>query len=203
MSEVLVALGYAAPRFHLPYLLVYGLAQLLWFLSLILRPLMSFKPTFTPMRVALAGTHHYYSCDRAKQDLGYKPVVRLKEGIERTVQSYPHLRKGAWFREGNEQLKFSSTCLFCPLKVVVCGHHQEVAVYPALNNNALTYWKIFDKTPRNQVNSKNCNLWPIFKLPRCTNVSVTVIKCCYHKMPSYILISKKISFICTWSKLWR
>ena len=52
------------------------------------------------MRVALAGTHHYYSCDRAKEDLGYKPVVGLKEGIERTVQSYPHLRQGAWCRNG-------------------------------------------------------------------------------------------------------
>ena len=95
MSEVLVGLGYAAPRYHLPYALVYGLALLLWLLALILRPLVSFKPTFTPMRVALAGTHHYYSCDRAKEDLGYKPVVGLKEGIERTVQSYPHLRQGA------------------------------------------------------------------------------------------------------------
>lgn len=97
MSEVLVGLGYAAPRYHLPYTLVYGLALLLWLLALILRPLVSFKPTFTPMRVALAGTHHYYSCDRAKQDLGYKPVVGLKEGIARTVQSYPHLRQGAWW----------------------------------------------------------------------------------------------------------
>ncbi|TMS17050.1 Sterol-4-alpha-carboxylate 3-dehydrogenase, decarboxylating [Larimichthys crocea] len=95
MSEVLVGLGYAAPRYHLPYTLVYTLALLLWLLALILRPLMSFKPTFTPMRVALAGTHHYYSCDRAKQDLGYKPVVSLKEGIARTVQSYPHLKQGA------------------------------------------------------------------------------------------------------------
>eukprot|EP00064_Thunnus_orientalis_P000962 superscaffoldBa00000058_g963 len=95
MSEVLVGLGYAAPRYHLPYALVYGLALILWLLALILRPLVSFKPTFTPMRVALAGTHHYYSCDRAKQDMGYKPVVSLKEGIARTVQSYPHLRQGA------------------------------------------------------------------------------------------------------------
>lgn len=134
MSEVLVALGYAAPRFHLPYFVVYGLALLLWFLSLILRPVMSFRPTFTPMRVALAGTHHFYSCDRAKRDLGYKPVVCLKEGIERTVQSYPHLRKGAWFRKGNEQFHFSSTCSVCPLKVVVYGLHQEVAVYSSLIN---------------------------------------------------------------------
>nr|XP_020470306.1 sterol-4-alpha-carboxylate 3-dehydrogenase, decarboxylating [Monopterus albus] len=95
MSEVLVGLGYAAPRYHLPYILVYGLALLLWLLALILRPLMSFKPTFTPMRVALAGTHHYYSCERAKEDMGYKPVVSLKEGLTCTVQSYPHLRQGA------------------------------------------------------------------------------------------------------------
>lgn len=95
MSEVLVGLGYAAPRYHLPYTLVYGLALLLWLLTLVLRPLVSLKPTFTPMRVALAGTHHYYSCERAKEDMGYKPVVNLKEGIARTVQSYPHLRHGA------------------------------------------------------------------------------------------------------------
>ncbi|KAM8910962.1 sterol-4-alpha-carboxylate 3-dehydrogenase, decarboxylating isoform 1-T2 [Spinachia spinachia] len=95
MSEVLVGLGYAAPRYHLPYALVYGLALLLWLLTVILRPLVSLKPTFTPMRVALAGTHHYYSCERAKRDLGYKPLVSLKDGITRTVQSYPHLRQGA------------------------------------------------------------------------------------------------------------
>uniref|UniRef100_A0A8C7Y2N0 NAD(P) dependent steroid dehydrogenase-like n=1 Tax=Oryzias sinensis TaxID=183150 RepID=A0A8C7Y2N0_9TELE len=95
MSEVLVGLGYAAPRFHLPYRLVYGLALLLWLLSVLLRPFFAFKPTFTPMRVALAGTFHYYSCQRAKEHLGYKPVVSLKEGIARTVQSYPHLKSGA------------------------------------------------------------------------------------------------------------
>ncbi|XP_078810442.1 sterol-4-alpha-carboxylate 3-dehydrogenase, decarboxylating isoform X2 [Oryzias latipes] len=95
MSEVLVGLGYAAPRFHLPYRLVYGLALLLWLLSVLLRPFVAFKPTFTPMRVALAGTFHYYSCQRAKEHLGYKPVVSLKEGIACTVQSYPHLKSGA------------------------------------------------------------------------------------------------------------
>lgn len=99
MSEVLVGLGYDPPRYHLPYTFVYGLALLLWLLALILRPLVTFKPTFTPMRVALAGTHHYYSCERAKQDMGYKPVVCLKESITRTVQSYPHLRQGAWSRD--------------------------------------------------------------------------------------------------------
>uniref|UniRef100_A0A1A8HW43 Sterol-4-alpha-carboxylate 3-dehydrogenase, decarboxylating n=1 Tax=Nothobranchius kuhntae TaxID=321403 RepID=A0A1A8HW43_NOTKU len=95
MSELLVGLGYDAPRLHLPYILVYGLALLLWLLTWILSPVFSIKTTFTPMRVALAGTHHYYSCERAKEHLGYKPVVSLKEGIARTLESYPHLRKGA------------------------------------------------------------------------------------------------------------
>uniref|UniRef100_A0A8C9VNA7 Sterol-4-alpha-carboxylate 3-dehydrogenase, decarboxylating n=1 Tax=Scleropages formosus TaxID=113540 RepID=A0A8C9VNA7_SCLFO len=95
MSQVLVGLGYDAPRYHLPYWLVYGLALLLWLLALLLRPVLRLQPTFTPMRVALAGTHHYYSCSRAKRDMGYKPLVGLQEAIVRTVESYPHLRRGA------------------------------------------------------------------------------------------------------------
>ncbi|MBN3305656.1 NSDHL protein, partial [Amia calva] len=95
LSQVLHGLGYEVPRYRLPYSLVYGLALLLWLLTLILRPLLDLRPTFTPMRVALAGTHHYYSCARAKRDLGYKPLVSLEEGIARTVQSYPELHKEA------------------------------------------------------------------------------------------------------------
>ncbi|MBN3313678.1 NSDHL protein, partial [Atractosteus spatula] len=95
LSRVLVGLGYEAPRYHLPYRLVYGLALLLWLLAVLLRPLLTFRPTFTPMRVALAGTHHYYSCARAKQELGYRPLVSLDEAITQTVRSYPHLRQGA------------------------------------------------------------------------------------------------------------
>ncbi|KAL4648862.1 sterol-4-alpha-carboxylate 3-dehydrogenase, decarboxylating [Arapaima gigas] len=94
MSQVLVGLGYDAPRYHLPYWLVYGLALLLWLLALLLRPILQLQPTFTPMRVALAGTHHYYNCSRAKEDMGYKPLVGLQEAITRTVESYPHLRQG-------------------------------------------------------------------------------------------------------------
>lgn len=95
MSQVLVGLGYDAPRYHLPYVLVYGIAILLWLITSLLRPLVNIKPTFTPMRVALAGTHHYYSCSRAKQDMGYQPVVSLQEAIAQTVASYPHLKRGS------------------------------------------------------------------------------------------------------------
>uniref|UniRef100_A0A8C4SMB7 Sterol-4-alpha-carboxylate 3-dehydrogenase, decarboxylating n=1 Tax=Erpetoichthys calabaricus TaxID=27687 RepID=A0A8C4SMB7_ERPCA len=93
LSRILVGLGYDAPRYHLPYLLVYYLAVMLSLVSLLLKPFLTFKPTFTPMRVALAGTYHYYSCEKAKCDMGYSPLVRLDKAIEETVQSYSHLRR--------------------------------------------------------------------------------------------------------------
>ncbi|KAJ7408173.1 Sterol-4-alpha-carboxylate 3-dehydrogenase, decarboxylating [Pitangus sulphuratus] len=93
MSRILTGLDYDPPKYHIPYWLAYYLALLLALLLWLLRPLVTIKATFTPMRVALAGTFHYYSCERAKRDLGYRPVVGLDEAIARTLQSYPHLRR--------------------------------------------------------------------------------------------------------------
>ncbi|XP_078403245.1 sterol-4-alpha-carboxylate 3-dehydrogenase, decarboxylating isoform X2 [Cetorhinus maximus] len=93
LSEILVGLNYDPPKYHIPYLLVYYLAALLSILVLLLKPFVTIKPTFTPMRVALAGTFHYYSCERAKKELGYKPVVCLSEGIKYTIQSFTYLSK--------------------------------------------------------------------------------------------------------------
>jgi sterol-4alpha-carboxylate 3-dehydrogenase (decarboxylating) len=39
-------------------------ALVLWLLS----PLVKIDSTFTPMRIALAGTHHYYSSKKARSD---------------------------------------------------------------------------------------------------------------------------------------
>ncbi|KAG9478325.1 sterol-4-alpha-carboxylate 3-dehydrogenase, decarboxylating [Eleutherodactylus coqui] len=93
ISQVLVGLNYEAPKYQIPYWLAYYLALLVSLLVFILSPLVTIKPTFTPMRVALAGTYHYYSCERAKKEMGYKPVVSLEKAIEKTVQSYQHLRR--------------------------------------------------------------------------------------------------------------
>lgn len=95
ISRVLIGLNYEAPKYKIPFWLAYYLAMLVSFLVFILSPLVAIKPTFTPMRVALAGTYHYYSCERAKKDMGYKPVVGLDKAIEKTVESYPHLRRAS------------------------------------------------------------------------------------------------------------
>ncbi|KAK7460730.1 hypothetical protein BaRGS_00038845, partial [Batillaria attramentaria] len=94
MTRLVTGLGYDGPRYHLPYLLVYFIAVLLMLLSKLISPIVKFNPTFTPMKVALAGTHHFYSCERAKRDMGYKPVVSLDDGIRRTVEFFDYLKKG-------------------------------------------------------------------------------------------------------------
>ena len=93
MGRILTGLGYPAPKYNLPYWLVYAIALLLQLVAFLLSPLVTIKPTFTPMRVALAGTHHYYSCGRAKRDYGYKPLVPFDEAIQKSLEHFSHLRK--------------------------------------------------------------------------------------------------------------
>ena len=92
LSRVLVGLDYAAPAHKLPFGLIYFFALLLHVFCIILKPIKEIRPTFTPMTVCLAGTHHYYSCEAAKQDMGYKPIVSLDQGLQETVASFSHLR---------------------------------------------------------------------------------------------------------------
>ena len=93
MGRIITGLGYPAPKIKLPYMLMYIVALLLSVLCLLLKPIKKIQPTFTPMTVALAGTHHFYSCQRAKDDFDYKPIVNLDKGIVNTVASFPHLKK--------------------------------------------------------------------------------------------------------------
>lgn len=93
LSRILTELDYPPPSIHLPYWLLYLIAWLLQCLSLLLSPLTSFKPTFTPMRVALAGTHHYYSCQKAQRDLGYSPPLSLEDGLQQTIDTFSHLKR--------------------------------------------------------------------------------------------------------------
>jgi len=92
LSQMLTGLGYAAPRINLPYWLIYYIAVILSWLAAVLRPIVTLRPTFTPMTVALAGTHHFYSCQRAKDDMHYKPQVALNKAIAETVESFAHLK---------------------------------------------------------------------------------------------------------------
>ena len=93
MTKVLTGLGYPAPKYNLPFWLVYFIALVLQLAAFLLQPLVTIKPTFTPMRVALAGTHHYYSCERAKRDYGYKPLVPFEEAVRKSLEHFSYLKK--------------------------------------------------------------------------------------------------------------
>jgi sterol-4alpha-carboxylate 3-dehydrogenase (decarboxylating) len=92
---ILHNLGYQTPSQNLPYCLVYYLAFITASLMTLLTQLLPIKlpnPTFTPLKVALAGTHHYYSCQRAKKELGYYPLYSMHEAIQATTEAFAHLR---------------------------------------------------------------------------------------------------------------
>ena len=91
-STLLIRLGYEPPRKKLPYTFIYALAWFLYFLAIMIRPIYRWQPFLSPFKVALAGTHHYYSCKKAEKVLGYKPVVSLEDGIQMTVKSMENLR---------------------------------------------------------------------------------------------------------------
>ncbi|KAF7468423.1 sterol-4-alpha-carboxylate 3-dehydrogenase, decarboxylating isoform X2 [Marmota monax] len=93
LSRILTGLNYEAPKYHIPYWVAYYLALLVSLLVMVVSPIIQLQPTFTPMRVALAGTFHYYSCEKAKKVMGYQPLVTMDDAVERTVQSFHHLRK--------------------------------------------------------------------------------------------------------------
>jgi nucleoside-diphosphate-sugar epimerase len=46
-------------------------------------------------RMLVATAHRKFSVDRAKRDFGYQPKVSLKEGLDRTLTHYSHLRADA------------------------------------------------------------------------------------------------------------
>ncbi|KAK1346366.1 hypothetical protein QTO34_000220 [Cnephaeus nilssonii] len=56
LSRILIGLNYEAPKYHIPYWVAYYLALLLSLLVMVISPVIQLQPTFTPMRVALAGT---------------------------------------------------------------------------------------------------------------------------------------------------
>ena len=93
MSQIATGLGYPAPKYKLPFYFLYFLALVVQLVCWVLKPLVTIRPIFTPMRVALAGTYHYYSCEKAKRDFGYKPAVPFKEGVRKSLEHYSYLHK--------------------------------------------------------------------------------------------------------------
>ena len=92
MSRVLRGLHYPAPTRSLPYKFVYFIAWITQLFCWVLSPFKKITPTLTPFKVALAGTSHYYSCTKAKFEIGYIPIYTMDEAIRLSLREFQHLR---------------------------------------------------------------------------------------------------------------
>ena len=92
LSRVLTGLNYSAPTKSLPYKFVYFIAWITQLICFIISPIKKVTPTLTPLKVALAGTHHYYSCSKARFEIGYIPKYTMEEAIEISLNEFQDLK---------------------------------------------------------------------------------------------------------------
>ncbi len=84
VGRILDGMGYARPRFKVPYPIAYGAAGLRETFDS-LRGRRTPEEGLTRFAIRYLTTHHYFSLAKARRDLGYEPAVGLDEGIARTV----------------------------------------------------------------------------------------------------------------------
>ncbi|KAL9229286.1 hypothetical protein vseg_004770 [Gypsophila vaccaria] len=92
MSIILEGLGYERPRIKIPAVVMMPIAHLVELIYKLLAPYGMKVPQLTPSRIRLLSCNRTFDCSKAKDRLGYSPVVSLQEGLERTIESYSHLR---------------------------------------------------------------------------------------------------------------
>ena len=86
VSRVLARTGLPPIRAKVPHQLVYGIAALKEGFEALRGGEVSPEDGLTRFAIRYMCTHHYFSIERARRDLGYEPRVTVAEGIERTCR---------------------------------------------------------------------------------------------------------------------
>ncbi|CAN8284365.1 unnamed protein product [Cochlearia groenlandica] len=94
MSQLLEGLGYERPSIKIPAFIMMPIAHLVELAYKMLGPYGMKVPQLTPSRVRLLSCSRTFDSTKAKDRLGYAPVVPLQEGIRRTIDSFSHLTAG-------------------------------------------------------------------------------------------------------------
>lgn len=87
IEKVLVQLGYPPITGKVPYWLAYSVATVLETIDTLRGGTLNAEGGLSRFSVRYMVTHHYYSIEKAKRDLGWAPKVSLAEGITLTVQA--------------------------------------------------------------------------------------------------------------------
>ncbi|TPX30513.1 hypothetical protein SmJEL517_g05938 [Synchytrium microbalum] len=78
---------------RIPFPIAFFIAYIVDFFVWVLRPIKKLDPTFTVFRITLFARNRYFSCEKAKKRLGYKPPVTMEEGIRRTVEYWKEVER--------------------------------------------------------------------------------------------------------------
>ncbi|CAM8913381.1 unnamed protein product [Rhodiola kirilowii] len=92
MSLILEGLGYERPSIKIPAAVIMPIAHMVELVYKFLGPYGMKVPQLTPSRVRLLSCSRTFNCSKASERLGYTPLVSVKEGLEKTIASYSHLR---------------------------------------------------------------------------------------------------------------
>ncbi|NLY93644.1 MAG: NAD-dependent epimerase/dehydratase family protein [Myxococcales bacterium] len=95
VEKVLARLGYPPIKYRVPYTLAYGIAAVKEGIDTLRGGTLNAEDGFTRFAIKYMCTHHYFSIEKARRELGYEPKVSVDEGIERTCAMLPRARKTA------------------------------------------------------------------------------------------------------------
>lgn len=78
----------ARPSFiySIPFSIAFPLAYLAEGFALLLKPFKRVHLTFSVFRMTFLSTNRYFSIDKAKNVLGYRPIISLEDGINMTAK---------------------------------------------------------------------------------------------------------------------
>ena len=89
VREVLAQLGFPPIKYKVPGKLVYAVAAAREGLERLRGQTVLHDDGLTRFAIRYMCTHHYFSIEKARRELGYDPAISVREGIERTCA---HLR---------------------------------------------------------------------------------------------------------------
>ncbi|KAK8960285.1 3beta-hydroxysteroid-dehydrogenase/decarboxylase isoform 2 [Platanthera guangdongensis] len=92
MSLILEGLGYERPSIKIPASVMMPIAHLVELTYTLFSQYGMRVPQLTPSRVRLLSCERTFSCSKAKDHLDYEPIISLKDGLKKTIDSYSHLR---------------------------------------------------------------------------------------------------------------
>eukprot|EP01027_Heterolobosea_sp_BB2_P026311 GEZU01040499.1.p1 GENE.GEZU01040499.1~~GEZU01040499.1.p1 ORF type:complete len:115 (-),score=50.11 GEZU01040499.1:169-513(-) len=81
-------LGYPEPSIVIPYWFAWYMSMIIDLVVLILSPIVTLHPNFTFFRVVNSCASRSFNISKAKRDLGYKPAISMKVGMERTLEYF-------------------------------------------------------------------------------------------------------------------